>query len=87
MEIEHANFQVDISISDKHIAQIAVSVDDVFFKTAIWSIYRHRTEVEIEFVEYWDQTGSKVCISYFKKSIWKLTLFYPVLTWPCSVVD
>ena len=52
MEIEHANFQVDISISDKHIAQIAVSVDDVFFKTAIWSIYRHRTEVEIEFVEY-----------------------------------
>ena len=52
MEIEHANFQVDISISDKHIAQIAVSVDDVFFKTAIWSIYRHRTEVEIKFVEY-----------------------------------
>ena len=63
------------------------SVDDVIFQTAILSISGHRPEINMTFLESWDQTGSKTHILFSKNQLKNLTLCDPGLTRPFSVVD
>ena len=46
LDIWHAKFQVDMSIFGKHIAQKAYPFMTSFFRTAIFGISRHRTEIK-----------------------------------------
>ena len=63
-----------------------ISVDDAIFQTAILSISRHHTEINLSVFENGVQIGSETCIFYSKISIRKFDLACdPRLTWPLSV--
>ena len=55
----------------------SVSVDDAIFRTAIWSISRHRTEIKMTFLESWDQICWETRIFYSKIAIQKFELIWP----------
>ena len=64
-----------------------VSVDDAIFRTAIWSISRHRTEIKMAFLKSSDQICWETRILYSKIAVRKFDLTWPELTLPFSVDD
>ena len=89
--IWYAKFQVDISIFCKHTAQKLYSLMTPFFKTAILSISRHRTEIKMIFLESWDQTGSEPSIFINKNlnlNIWPyMTRGFPDPSLPLTCME
>ena len=77
-------FQFDISIFDKRIAQEPYSLVTALFQIAIFSISRHRTEIKMAFLEYWDQTPRNTHF-YSKYEFKNLSLYDPGLTRPFFV--
>ena len=85
LEIMHAKCQADISIFGKHIAQKPYPLMTSFSQTTILSISRYRTEIQMTFLESWDQSGSEAHIWYLKNQ--KIDHMWHGVDRPFPVID
>ena len=77
----HAKFQAHISIFGKHIEQ------KHHILTAIFSIFGDRTEIKWHFLNPEIKQVQKHTFLIRKYQLKNLTLYYPGLTWPFSVLS